>query len=64
LSSVDSSVLLLDYLLFDNLVTVVGTESFNKFMALTPTVERAGGTQKTKFNSMHFVLIIQVRFEL
>jgi hypothetical protein len=46
LSSVDSSVLTLDCPLFGNIVTVVGTESFNKFIALIPTVERAVGLSK------------------
>jgi hypothetical protein len=46
LSSVDSSVLLLDCLLFGNLVTVVGTESFIKFNALIPISERAVGISR------------------
>ena len=46
LSSVDSSVPLLDCLLFDNLVTVGGTETFNKFIALIPTSEMAAGISR------------------
>jgi hypothetical protein len=33
----------LDFILFGDLVTVVGTGSFNKFIALIPSVEGAFG---------------------
>jgi len=54
LFSVDSSVLLLDCLLFGNGVTVGGTESFNRFIALIPSVERAIGISRDEVECSEF----------